>query len=135
MFRIYLAGSIFGVSEEDSKMWREEVKENLKDLYLFSDPTEKKLGSAQMSEIVESDKKLIDQCHILLVNHNKQTTGTAMEVLYGWERQKLVILVCPEEASPWLYYHGDMIFKDIKSAINYLKVERSDVEKTLEDIN
>jgi hypothetical protein len=34
--------------------------------------------------------------------------GTSMEILYGWERNKVVVIVVPDgpAPSPWLVYHN-----------------------------
>ncbi|MCP4581579.1 MAG: hypothetical protein GY839_08150 [candidate division Zixibacteria bacterium] len=72
-------------------------------------------------EIVEEDKKEIDTCDLLLVNHTRPSVGTSMEILYAWERgKKIVTVVVGKDISPWIIYHSEKIFHDLDSAIDYL---------------
>lgn len=62
-------------------------------------------------EIVQGDKSDIRASDILLVNAPKPSWGTAMEIVYGYQAAKRVVVVMPEGTtpSPWLLYHADMI--------------------------
>ncbi len=72
--------------------------------------------------MVENDKADIDACDTVLVNFVKPSVGASMEVLYGWERGKNVILVAPPDASvsPWLVYHSRQLFQTIEDAVKYI---------------
>jgi hypothetical protein len=63
--------------------------------------------------IVENDKADIDRCDLLLMNCPKPSVGTSMEVLYGWENSKRVVVIIPGEGipSPWLVYHSHAIYR------------------------
>jgi hypothetical protein len=74
-------------------------------------------------EIVEGDKDDLDEANVLLVYYRQPSIGTAMEMLYGWERDKLVVLVVDnleEPLSPWLRYHAHVLFDSLDDAIDYI---------------
>ena len=46
-----------------------------------------------------------------------------MEILYGWERNKLVVAVNPKGMmlSPWIVYHSHRIFSDYDVALEFIE--------------
>ena len=124
--RIYLAGPIFQCEDHECIDWREEAKVKL-DGFEVIDPMERDyrgVTNENHKNIVEDDKALIDTCDALLVNHLKPSVGTSMEILYAWERDKKVYLICEDgEVSPWLLYHATKIFKSQLDALEYIKTE------------
>ena len=107
--RVYLAGPINGCTDEEAKDWRLLCKVLHPDVE-WIDPMVRDYRGKEAEcykEIVELDKKDIDLCDLLVVSYTKPSVGTSMEILYAWERQKPVVLVCKagENLSPWLLYH------------------------------
>ncbi len=124
--KIYLCGPIADCTDAECKDWREEVKKLWPDE--CSDPMDRdyrnvKITDKDIRDIVEGDKKEIDGCNAIIVYYSKPSVGTSMEILYAWENTKLVILVNPDfknVLSPWLMYHNDGIFGNVKEAVNHL---------------
>ena len=122
--KIYLAGPIFQCHDDECISWRKIAKENLQDFEVI-DPMDRDyrgVTDQNYKEIVEEDKKLIEQSEILLVNHLKPSVGTAMEILFAWERDKhIVVINQSKESSPWILYHSHKISSSLNQAINYIK--------------
>ena len=75
-----------------------------------------------MIDLVENDKADIDMCDTLLVNFIKPSVGTSMEILYGWERGKRVIIVASHDSTnnPWLVYHSHHVYHSVEDAVAYI---------------
>jgi hypothetical protein len=121
---VYLCGPINGCTDEECRDWREMVKPMLP--FGTLDPMRRDYRGREAEavvEIVEGDKADINQCVALLVNHPKPSVGTAMEILYAWERQKEIVIVVPTGASisPWLRYHSHGIYNTFADAIRHLR--------------
>jgi nucleoside 2-deoxyribosyltransferase len=122
---VYLAGPINGCDDATAKDWREYAKARL--LCETLDPMRRDFRGREhepgiADEIVEGDKKDIDDSYALLVNASVPSTGTSMEVLYAWERSKVVVSVYTSDRppSPWLAYHSDAVFGSLDEAIQFL---------------
>ncbi len=129
--RIYLAGPIFGTTEEDQK-WRQYVKKDLSARgYKVIDPLELRDYRGQEKEkafeIVEKDLKDLKKSDILLIYAPKPSWGTAMEVVYAYLQSKQIITVAPEkEISPWLKYHTDILVSSFEEMLKVLeKIKRN----------
>jgi nucleoside 2-deoxyribosyltransferase len=121
--KIYLCGPINGCTDEECKDWREAAKKRFPDTL---DPMRRDYRGREsecVAEIVELDKKDIDECDCLLVNHPKPSVGTAMEVLYAWERAKFIVVVVPkgDKLSPWMIYHSDFVVESFEEAYKHLE--------------
>lgn len=132
--KVYLCGPIMNCNDSECKDWREYVKSNYNGECL--DPMLRdyrgKEGDFSI-EIVEQDKKDIDECDIVLVNYVKPSIGTSMEMLYAWERDKEIYVVTVEDKeklSPWLLYHCHVIFKDFDHVIRMLNNKIKENKKT-----
>lgn len=117
--KLYLCGPINGCTDEEAKNWREAVKAIWH--WETIDPMRRDYRgkeSESVNEIVELDKIDIARCDALIVNYDKPSVGTSMEVLWAFERGKIVVVVARKEAviSPWLRYHSHAIVHDFKSA-------------------
>lgn len=124
MKTIYLAGPIFGCTEQETKGWREQVKRLLPE-YLFYDPTDLQF-SGKLEEalrIVETDKSRIRHSTLLLAHCWRPSTGTAMEVLYAKTIGLPVIAIAPEPWSPWIFYHSNFITPSLEIATNHIRKE------------
>jgi hypothetical protein len=120
---VYLSGAMLGCADEECRNWREYAEQNLNCQSL--DPMIRDYRKRPMSgmvDMVENDKADIDVCDTILVNFINPSVGTSMEVLYGWERGKNVILVAPPDAnvSPWLIYHSHHPFHTIEEGVVFI---------------
>ena len=120
---IYLAGPIFQMQDHECIHWRQEAKRRLNGFKVFDPMARDYRGKTNENyqKIVEEDKAFIDDCDILLVNYLKPSVGTSMEILYGWERKKHIIVVSENpETSPWLIYHADKICNSLTEAVEHI---------------
>jgi hypothetical protein len=130
---VYLCGGIAGLTDAQCNDWRSFVKENLnRQKYYCLDPMRRDYRGREVEcakEIVEEDKKDIDNSAIVLVNACRPSWGTAMEIMYTFDKSQYtfgrsrinIISVCDaENPSPWLIYHSDKIFKTLEEAIKYI---------------
>lgn len=119
--KVYLCGPINGCTDEVCKDWRSMVKAALPDTLdpMDRDYRGRELEPGVAKVIVENDKADIDKCDALLVNYVKPSVGTSMEILYAWERKKLIVLLCgwKETLSPWLLYHSTFVVHTLKDAV------------------
>jgi nucleoside 2-deoxyribosyltransferase len=124
---IYLGGPILGRSNDDCKAWRENIRDAVTEVHCLNpmnrDYRERLDESNIDREIVELDKQDIDEAEILVVYFDKPSVGTAMEILYAFERGKyiLVINATKDKISPWLTYHASNIVKSLDEAIEVVK--------------
>lgn len=120
---VYLSGAMLDCTDAECRDWREFAKENINGVSLdpmIRDYRERPMDG--MVDMVENDKADIDGCNVVLVNFVKPSVGTSMEVLYGWERGKKVVLVAPPETSvsPWLIYHSHQVFRTVEDAVAFI---------------
>ena len=120
--RVYLCGPINGRSDDECKTWREQAKALLP---FTLDPMRRDYRGREaeaVKEIIEMDKIDIAQSDALLVYFDQPSIGTAMEVLWAFERGKLIAVVNARSKplSPWLIYHSHRVFTDISTACNWL---------------
>lgn len=120
--KTYLCGPINGCTDEECKDWREAAKKVLSETV---DPMVRDYRGREdecVKEIVELDKQDIDGCEALLVNYDKPSVGTSMEVFYAWQTGKFIVIVCKEgtKISPWLKYHSSKIVHSFEEAFNLL---------------
>lgn len=119
---IYLAGGINALTDEACMGWRKAVKTQLKDDTL--DPMRRDYRGKEdecYAEIVVKDKYDIDLSDILLINATRPSWGTAMEVLYGYERNKINVSVVGNSIiSPWLRYHSAYLVKTFDEAVRII---------------
>jgi hypothetical protein len=121
---VYLCGPINGRSDDECKTWREQAKVGLVN---FRDPMVRDYRGRELEPgiaavIVESDKKDIGECTMLLVYYEAPSVGTSMEILFAFERGMKIILVNRTEnkLSPWLTYHVTRIVKTLDEALTWI---------------
>lgn len=113
---VYLGGPINGCTDEEANGWRGDVKPILLAASIeYLDPMRRDYRGRELedgiaAEIVLGDKEDIDKCDVLFMNCPKPSWGTAMEILYGFDRSKRVIAVLPvgTTPSPWVLFHADV---------------------------
>jgi nucleoside 2-deoxyribosyltransferase len=122
--KVYLAGPINGRTDSECKDWRALATTELGADNVF-DPMvrdyrgrEGELGIAKA--IVEQDKADIDASSDVLVYFDSPSVGTAMEILYAWQRGKRVWVcnVSGKAPSPWLVYHSRCIQSSLADTIS-----------------
>jgi nucleoside 2-deoxyribosyltransferase len=121
--KVYLCGPINGCTDEAATNWREWVKARLPDTL---DPMRRDyrgLEDLHVHEIVDGDKADIDRCDAVLVNYDRPSVGTAMEVLYAYERKRFVVVVARSDAaiSPWMRRHAHVIVDSFADALTHLR--------------
>ena len=109
---LYLCGPINGCTNEECRNWREFVKTLWPGETL--DPMRRDYRGREgesVNEIVEFDKIDILNSEALIVNFDRPSVGTAMEILFAFERGKLVVIIAADSTviSPWLRYHSHYI--------------------------
>lgn len=127
---VYLAGPINGRPTADCVPWRDEAA-NMLQLRghgaadpMLRDYRGRELDPLVTREIVEGDKYVIDHVDALIVNYDRPSTGTSMEVLYAHQRGIPVVTInaqAREERrplSPWLVYHSNAVVESLAEAID-----------------
>lgn len=125
--KIYLCGPILGCTDEQCKNWRDDVKREFGEDWCI-DPMQRDYRGRELecfTEIVELDKIDILMSDVVLVNYDKPSVGTSMEVLYAWMHHKIIYVVCKPDTtiSPWLRYHSTRIFYSFKSALAVIAID------------
>jgi nucleoside 2-deoxyribosyltransferase len=125
---IYLSGPIMDEHEGAAREWRNTAKELLKDSFRILDPMRRKFVDRQVdsaNEIVEFDLQDVRDADIILVNYNKASIGTAMEIFYAAHDQgKFVITFSPfsfRDCSPWIVRFSTKILPSLEDACQYIK--------------
>lgn len=137
---VYLAGPIAFCSDSEATDWRDYVIEKMSGTYTiggkgfrcdFLDPMardyreyyNKGTIATVAAEVIELDKRDIDQADVVFANISKHSAGTSMELLYAWERQKAVVTVLPEgvDVSPWILYHSTKVVRTLDEGIQWVQ--------------
>ncbi|MDX9753968.1 MAG: nucleoside 2-deoxyribosyltransferase [bacterium] len=125
---IYLCGPIMGEIDGEARQWREEAKRQLAGGYHLLDPMRRDFKDNEVdsaNEIVEFDLQDIRDADIVLVNYNKPSIGTAMEVFYAAHHLgKFVVAFSPfpfKDCNPWMVKFTTKILPSLDEAIGYIK--------------
>ena len=112
-----------------ARQWREYAKELLGDKFFLLDPMRRKFVDRQVdsaNEIVEFDLQDVRDADIILVNYNKPSIGTSMEIFYAsHDLGKFVVAFSPfeyQECSPWMAKFCTKILPDLDSAAEYIRI-------------
>ena len=127
--KIYLSGPIMDESAGTARQWREYAQELLGDKFFLLDPMRRKFVDRQVdsaNEIVEFDLQDVRDADIILVNYNKPSIGTSMEIFYAsHDLGKFVVAFSPfeyKECSPWMAKFCTKILPDLDSAAEYIRI-------------
>lgn len=128
MKKVYLSGPIMDVSSDQSKTWREKAKNALGTDFTILDPMRRSFKDREVdsaNEIVEFDLQDVRDADILLVNYDKTSIGTSMEVFYAaHDLGKFVVAFSHfpfKECSPWMVRHCTKILPSLDEAIAYIR--------------
>lgn len=128
MKKIYLSGPIMDEHSGTAREWRETAKALLGDGFKTLDPMRRKFVDRQVdsaNEIVEFDLQDVRDADIILVNYNKASIGTSMEVFYAAHNLgKFVVAFSPFEyrdCSPWMARFCTKILPSLEDAVNYIQ--------------
>lgn len=128
MKKIYLCGPIMDEHEGVARQWREDAKKLLSDNFKLLDPMRRNFKDREVdsaNEIVEFDLQDIRDADIVLVNYNKSSVGTSMEVFYAaHDLQKFVVAFSPfsfQDSSPWMVRFCTKILPNLEAACHYIE--------------
>ncbi len=128
MKNIYLCGPIMEEHAGQAREWRKIAINKLGKHFNLLDPMRRNFKDREVdsaNEIVEFDLQDIRHADILLVNYNKASIGTAMEVFYAANNLgKFVVAFSPfdfKNCSPWMLRYCTKILPSLEIAIAYIK--------------
>jgi len=126
--KLYLSGPIMDENPELAKTWRERATAQLKNDFIILDPMRRNFKDREVdsaNEIVEFDLQDVRDADILLVNYNKTSIGTSMEVFYAaHDLGKFIVAFSPypyKECSPWMIRYCTKILPSFEEAIQYIR--------------
>lgn len=125
--KFYLAGGIYGLGDGAARDWRAQVTTLLAALgHTVADPMRRDYRGKERgyeSEIVNGDIADIAACDALFAMCLVPSWGTAMELRIAYTISKPVIVVGPEDCSPWLRYHATAgVYPTIERACDEISV-------------
>jgi nucleoside 2-deoxyribosyltransferase len=125
--KIYLCGPIMDEVEGHARAWREQAKIELADAFTLLDPMRRNFKDREVdsaNEIVEFDLQDVRDADIILINYNKPSIGTAMEVFYASHvLHKFVIAFSPfsfQDCNPWMVKYCTKILPSLEDATRYI---------------
>ena len=127
MKTIYLSGPIMDENSGVAREWRNEAARMFGGRFKLLDPMRRKFVDRQVdsaNEIVEFDLQDVRDADIILVNYNKPSIGTSMEVFYASHNLgKFVVAFSPFEyrdCSPWMARFCTKIVPGLEEAVQYI---------------
>ena len=127
MQKIYLCGPIMDEAEGTAREWRQIAHEGLGRRFLMLDPMRRNFKDREVdsaNEIVEFDLQDVRDADIILVNYNKPSIGTSMEVFFAsHDLGKFVVGFSPfefKECNPWMVKFCTKITPSLEDAIEYI---------------
>jgi nucleoside 2-deoxyribosyltransferase len=126
--KIYLCGPIMDEVDGQARAWRSRARELLSGSFVLLDPMRRNFKDREVdsaNEIVEFDLQDVRDADILLVNYNKPSIGTAMEVFYASHvLHKFVIAFSPfafQECNPWMVKYCTKILPTMEESAVYIR--------------
>lgn len=127
MKTVYLSGPIMDEHLGSAREWRVAAKAKLEGRFRLLDPMRRNFKDREVdsaNEIVEFDLQDVRDADILLVNYNKASIGTSMEVFHAARNLgKFVVAFSPfayQDCSPWMVRYCTKILPSLDSAVAYL---------------
>ncbi|MCE9616635.1 MAG: nucleoside 2-deoxyribosyltransferase domain-containing protein [Lentisphaerae bacterium] len=125
--KIYLCGPIMDEVDGKAREWRKAAAKLLGKQFTILDPMRRNFKDREVdsaNEIVEFDLQDVRDADIILVNYNKSSVGTSMEVFYASHvLQKFVIAFSPftfKDSSPWMVRFCTKILPSLEIATAYI---------------
>lgn len=116
-----------------ARQWRDTAKLLLGNKFQLLDPMRRKFVDREVdsaNEIVEFDLRDVREADLILVNYNKPSIGTSMEVFYAaHDLGKFIVAFSPFEyrnCSPWMVRYCTKILPDLETAAEYILTNFSD---------
>jgi nucleoside 2-deoxyribosyltransferase len=126
--KIYLCGPIMDEVDGHARAWRTLAGKLLRKHFVLLDPMRRDFKDREVdssNEIVEFDLQDIRDADIVLVNYNKASIGTSMEVFYAsHDLKKFVVAFSPftfKDCSPWMVRFCTKILPDLETACRYIR--------------
>jgi nucleoside 2-deoxyribosyltransferase len=124
---VYLAGPINGCTDAECNDWRAEAKQLLGEGWNCIDPMRHDYRGEEFphsAQIVYADLRDIDQCGIVLVNAQRASWGTAMELFYAFRERRCLVVTWTglSNPSPWIRMHSHYIASHLKDAVDFIKL-------------
>lgn len=131
--KIYLSGPIMDESAGVAREWRNTAKLLLGEKFQLLDPMRRKFVDREVdsaNEIVEFDLRDVREADLILVNYNKPSIGTSMEVFYAaHDLGKFIVAFSPFEyqnCSPWMVRYCTKILPNLERAAEYILTHFTD---------
>jgi len=128
MKSIYLSGPIMDEHEGEARQWREEAKRLLGEKFFLLDPMRRNFKVREVdsaNEIVRFDLQDVEDADFILVNYNKASIGTSMEIFHASHNLgKFIVAFSPfefVECSPWIVKYCTKILPSLEDASEYIK--------------
>lgn len=128
MKKIYLCGPIMDEVDGHARAWRAEARRRLESRFCLLDPMRRNFKDREVdsaNEIVEFDLQDVRDADLILVNYNKPSIGTAMEVFYASHvLHKFVIAFSPftfKDCNPWMVKYCTKILPSLEEAAQYIQ--------------
>ena len=125
--KIYLCGPIMDEHEGHARAWRTLARQRLQSSFTLLDPMRRNFKDREVdsaNEIVEFDLQDVRDADIIIVNYNKPSIGTAMEVFYASHvLHKFVIAFSPfsfQDCNPWMVKYCTKILPSLEAATDYI---------------
>ncbi len=116
------------VHEGSARQWRRNARELLGKHFHLLDPMRRNFKDREVdsaNEIVEFDLQDIRDADLILVNYDKPSIGTSMEVFYASHNLgKFVVAFSPfsfKDSSPWMIRFCTKILPSLEAAAAYIK--------------
>lgn len=139
--KIYLSGTIAGLTFEEANKWRSEVTEKLRDFGIQTlNPLRGRMfvnsdeEGRDPYEIVQRDLRDLRDCDFVLAYMDSPSVGTSMEIMQAYSvEKKSVVLVSGNSKlldHPWLRVTCTSMFETLDKAIEYIITRWADEEPT-----
>lgn len=127
MSKVFLSGPIRGLSRHQSLGWRNDANKllapKISTIHALRG-REKKETLPDPRIAIQRDKNDITKADVVLVNDTFDKVsmiGTSMEVIYAFERGKLVVIFGrAHESDYWLNFHSHVRFETLEQACNFI---------------
>lgn len=131
--KIYLSGSMSGVSFEEQSKWRNQIQDAVKYNYdyekkpVFFNPVQyfnfEEERHESEREAMNFDLNALRKSDLIVVNFNNPSSiGTSMEMMLGYEMRIPILGLNKDKKKihPWLECCCDRIFNNMKDLVEYI---------------